>query len=440
MVKDLDRVWKKILTYVIILLAGVSMAIIIFNAQFVRIYGDDFANILKLERLGVWGAGLLFYQIWSGRFFSNFLVMGFSDKPWAPLLFLLTIQIILFITLRQFLRKESFVEPLTLSFFIPLTIYSVTPDMYKSLYWNASAMTLLPLFAMISIYLYLAYHTAMKDSSHPLPIFILAGLLGFAITTSHESAAIGWAGMHIVGLTWSYAACRKESRLRVFLWSGLVISLTGLAVMVASPGASARYVDQDYSIHTGIPLMINTMRYFLGFFSDISWPTYHHHGFIRSGWLLLSGLFGFSWISASPLKRSFRSAILALLVSLAMALSAFFPGAFILGDTIPYRTQFIPTMYLTFGIFVFGLLLPQPKVHDHRSVITYLLVWIILAGTILNLIQLSRTIAPMKQYARDWDARDELVRTTDALPRRLSVPWDEYEQNLGDFRRYYRTR
>jgi YD repeat-containing protein len=65
---------------------------------------------------------------------------------------------------------------------------------------------------------------------------------------------------------------------------------------------------------------------------------------------------------------------------------------------------------------------------------------ILLTGAILNLVQLSRTVAPMRQYARDWDARDQLVRTTDALPRRLSVPWDEYEQNLGDFRRYYRTR
>ena len=123
-----------------------------------------------------------------------------------------------------------------------------------------------------------------------------------------------------------------------------------------------------------------------------------------------------------------------------MALAAFIPGAVILGDTIPYRTQFIPTMFLAFGVFMFGMLLPQPKSQRHKSTIAYLLIVVILVGFLINLAQLSRTIAPMRQYARDWDARDELVRATDALPRRLAVPWDEYEQNLGDFRKYYRSR
>lgn len=436
-----DRDWKKILHIAVILLAGANLAIILFNAQFVRIYGDDFANVLKLEKLGTWGAGLLFYQIWSGRFFSNFLVMGFSDKPWAPLAFLLAIQAILLITLRRFFKKESTVEPLALSFFIPLTIYSVTPDIYKSLYWNASAMTLLPLFAMISIYLVLAFQISSEPSSRSLPIFILAGILGFAITTSHESAAIGWAGLHVAGLIWIWAARKKAGRLRSFLWIGLLVSLAGLGVMLASPGASARSIDQEYSIRTGIPaLLVDTSRYFLGFLGDISRPIYPHHDFVRPGWLLLTGLFGLGWITASPFKRSGRSAILVLLISFAMSFSAFIPGAVILAETIPYRTQFIPSMFLTLGIFFFGLLLPQPEVEAHRRSIIYFLVLIPLTGAILNLTQLSRTVAPMLQYASDWDARDELVRTTDAIPRRLSVPWDEYEQNLGDFRRYYRTR
>lgn len=439
--KEQDRDWKTMLYAAVILLAGANLVVILFNAQFVRIYGDDFANVLKLERLGAWRAGLLFYQIWSGRFFSNFLVMGFSDKPWAPLLFLLTIQIILFITLRQFLKKDSFVEPLTLSFFIPLTIYTVTPDMYKSLYWNASAMTLLPQFAMLSIYLYLAYRITTESFSNPLPVFILSALLGFAITTCHESAAIGWVGMHVAGLIWLWAARRKEKRLRIFLWSGLAVSLAGLAVMLASPGAIARSIDQEYNIRTGIPTLLNdTTRFFMGFLRDIGRPIYPHHGFIRPGWLLLSGLFGLSWVSSSPFKRSRRSALFALLIALAMSLSAFLPGPVILGETIPYRTQFIPTMYLTLGIFFFGLLLPHLKEKDNRTCSIYFLFLILLTGAILNLVQLSRTVAPMRQYARDWDARDQLVRTTDALPRRLSVPWDEYEQNLGDFRRYYRTR
>ena len=433
--------WKKTLPLLVVLLAASNLAIIIYNAQFVRIYGDDFANVLKLERLGVWGAGMLFYRTWSGRFFSNFLVMGFSNKPWAPLVFLLSTQGVFFYALDKLFKTERRNVSLPISLLSPLVIYSVTPDMYKSIYWNGTAMYLLPLMLMVPIYLLLAYQLGAEHSQMSASLLIISGILSFAITTCQESFAIGWLGLHFTGLIWAVTAKPKQKNLGKFLLAGAFGSVLGLTVMLLSPGVSSRYIAQEYSTSLNIPLLIsNTVLFFLRFLRDISRPIYVYHGFIRPGWLLLIGLFGFAWLADSPLKRSHRAAFLVLCLSLSMTLAAFVPGAVILGDTIPYRTQFIPTMFLAFGVFIFGMLLPQPKSQPHKSTISYLLIVVILAGSLINLAQLSRTIAPMRQYARDWDARDELVRTTDALPRRLTVPWDEYEQNLGDFRKYYRSR
>ena len=432
--------WEKILPFLIILMSALNLAVIIFDAQFVRIYGDDFANVLKLDRLGVWGAGMLFYQTWSGRFFSNFLVMGFSDKPWVPLLFLLVIQVVLFFAIRNIFGRGSLVKSLAFSLFVPLAIYTVTPDMYKSLYWNASAMVLLPLLLLIPVYLLLAYRVGTMQSARPVWLVLSGGLLSFAITTTHESAAIGWAGMHAAALLWVLWVRRGNKRLRGYILAGLLASLAGLALMLASPGAAARYVEQEYSTSGSIlSIMLDSMRNFLDFFKNISRAFYPYHGFIRPGWLLLTGLFGFSWLVDSPFKKDYRAALAVLGLSLLMVLAAFLPGPLILSGAIPPRTQFIPSMYLVFGIFIFGLLLPRPFSQKLLSAISYLAVVIILVGGVIDLIQLSRTVEPMRQYAQDWDARDELVRTTGALPHRLQVPWEEYEQNLGDFRKYYRS-
>ena len=432
--------WKKVLTSVTILMSALNLAVIVYDAQFVRIYADDFANVLKLEQFGVWGAAMLFYRTWSGRFFTNFILMEFSNKTWAPLAFLILIQGVLVMVMRIFLGRGSLVKALAASLLIPLAIYAITPDMYKSLFWNASAMVLLPLLLMIPVYLLLAYHIGIKGSLNPVWLIITGGFLSFAITTSHECAAIGWAGMHLAVLLWFLLTRQKNKNLRGFILAGLLASFAGLAVMVFSPGAATRYAEQEYSTNNNIPaILLNTVGHFIKFFKDISRPIYPYHGFIRSGWLLLVGLFGFAWSINSPFNKSYRTAFLVLALSLAMVLAAFLPGSLILSDTIPLRTQFIPTMYLVFGFFIFGLLLPGPSSQQLRTTVLYLLTVIILTGSAINLVQLSRTVEPMRQYAQDWDARDELVLTTDELPHRLKVPWDEYEQNLGDFRKYYRS-
>lgn len=417
-----------------------NIAIILYNTQFIRIYGDDFANVVKLERYGLWKSALLFYQNWSGRFFSNFLVMAFSNKPIAPLFFLTGIQFSFFIALSAIFGRNQIIQKIAASSLIPLTIYTVTPDLYKSLYWNGTAMYLLPILLLAPIYLLLAYTLNGEQEWKPGCI-LLGAFLSFAITTCNESAAVGWLGMHLAGLLWLWITKSNKKNLKGFLVAGFIFSLIGIVVMVAAPGVSARYNEQGYSTTTDLPkIIIQSMQFFLNFLLDIFKPIYKYHGYFRPGWLFLISLFGFGWLTSSPFKRTTVAAVLVLAVSLAMTYGAFIPGAVILGETIPYRTQFIPAAYLTSGLFFFGLLLPHPAKGFASEKLGFIIMVMLILGLMINFNQLFLTIAPMRQFARDWDARDEMVREIHALPRRLNVPWDEYEQNLGDFRKYYRTR
>jgi hypothetical protein len=436
--------WNRIILVGAIISTLPGLLIIFFNGFSARIYADDFANILKLERLGWWQAGLLFYKTWSADFFSNFLVVGFSSKPWAPLLFLLLIQITLWLTLKQVFNRDdhmSTISTLAMSFILPLSVYTIATDFYKSIYWNASAMTLLPLLVMIPLYFFLMFKTYKEQQGHHWWILPLCGFLSFAVVTTHEVAAMGWFVLQAALLLWVFLSGGTGHGLRRFVLASAAGAAAGAAVLLASPGAAARISEQDFSFTLNIPdLFTRTFVHFVEFLTRIPRPMYAHHGSIRMGWIFLIGTFGLAWMSESSLQRNPKIAYLVLMTGIVMTAASFFPGPFILGGTIPMRSQFIPGLYLVLGAFGFGLFLPRNLDQKLVNYLSLLLLLVILTGSMINTTQLAHTIEPMRQYARDWDARDELVRTTDAIPRRLTVPWDEYEQNLGDFRKYYRSR
>ncbi len=436
--------WNTIFMTSALVCGLLGLAIILFNALSVRIYGDDFANVLKLERLGVWESGLLFYRSWSGRFTSNFLVMGFSNKPRAPLLFLALIEAALFLVLRFITTGQPSKWRLTAlagAAFLPFAVYTAAPDMYKSLYWNASSMTLLPLMVMIPVYLAFIFHLLTSSTSHSIALILMGMALSFAITTTHEAAAVGWLGMHLAVLIWFFLSRSKNHPLRNFLLAGLFASAAGIAVLLASPGAGARIAAQEYTLsRQAVELVLSTLRYFIDFLKVIARPVYIYHGAVRPGWLLVAAAAGLGWLTETRLKRRFANAAVILLLSIAMAAAAFFPGAYILGETIPLRTQFIPSLYLVLGSFIFGLLAPRPASRHLKVVLLLLALQMLLIGSAVSISQLTRTIEPMRQYARDWDLRDYKARTASELTHRLKVPWEQYEQNLGDFRKYYRSR
>jgi len=422
-----------------------GMMIIIINSLSIRLYSDDFCYAVQLENMGFWDSALWFYNSWSPRFFSNFLVMGLVHEYRVPLFFLFFILFSFYFSLLSIVKNsptKRWLLALASAFFIPFAVFTVTPDLYKSLFWIASTLTLLPLLVMIPVYLAMIGHFLSTNPPNSRWLLIVGLFLSFAITTTHEVASLGWLGMHIIGLIWFYMARSKNIHLRNYLLVGLLAALIGLIVMLNSPGIDLRVNARDLPPSPPLQQIISsTIQNFLHFINTITWPKYLYHGVARPSWYFIIAAAGLGWLTDTPIRRHLGTAALVLLSTIAMATVSFFPAAYILSATLPLRTQFIPTLYLVFGVFIFGICLPRVTNNLLRTSVAILIMMIMVFGSLISLSQLILTVEPVRQYARDWDLRDKTVRTTSEMPQRLlDVPWDEYEQDLECVQLYYQTR
>ena len=423
----------------------IGTVIVIINSLSIRMYGDDFCSAVQFEKLGLLKSGLWLYNSWSARFFSNFFVVGFSNQYRGPIFFLFFIQISIFFSFLNFVKRDTvdrFLLALAVAFFIPFSIYIVTPDLYKSLYWISSALTLLPLLVMIPIYLSIIYQYLSKNQRNFQWSLIVGVLLSFAITTTHEIAALGWFIMHAIGLIWSYLVGSKNIGLRNYLFAGLIAASIGIIVLLSSPGVGARVASQSFPPPPPIKeIILFTARDVFDFVKNISLPIYRYHGESRSGWFFIIAVGGLGWISETPIHRHFRDAALVFIATIAMIVVSFFPGVYITSSTIPLRTQFIPSLYLVFGVFTFGMCLPRFSNNLLKTFLTFLIMIIMFSGAYVGVSQLLLTIEPMRQFAREWDLRDETVRMTLEAPQRIEdVPWDKYEQGFNCVQSYYQTK
>ena len=146
---------KQIFFFSVLMLGFFGIGILLINGLSVRMYGDDFCYALQRLSAGWIGASLNFYRIWSARFSSNFLLMGLSDKHWAPLAQILAILCSFFLALKRWLYRANpngWPVIIAAALFIPFAAFSITPDLYKSVYWIVSSVAVLPLLALIPLY------------------------------------------------------------------------------------------------------------------------------------------------------------------------------------------------------------------------------------------------------------------------------------------------
>ena len=402
-------------------------------------------NAIQMEKMGLWKSALWLYKSWSARFFSNFLVMGLSRQHRAPLFFLFFILFSFYLSLLRIVKNNPFVRWLSAlagAFFIPFAVLTVTPDLYKSLYWISSTLTLLPYLIMIPIYLAIIGHFLSTNQRGSRWLLIAGMVLCFAIATTHEVATLGWMGLHVIGLIWFYLAGSKNVDLRNFLLAGLLATSVGLIVLLISPGVDARVAAQVFPPPPPIKeIILLTTRDFLDFIKTISWPIYIYHGEMRPSWFLIIAAAGLGWLTDTSIRRHLGTAVLVLITTIAMVAVSFFPGAYITSSTIPLRTQFISSMYLVLGVFVFGMSLPRVTNNQLKTSLTILIMMIMFFGSRISVNQLLLTIEPVRQFAREWDLRDKTVRMTSELPQRIEdVPWEKYEQGFECVELYYQTK
>jgi len=417
------------------LLGGLTgMAILLYNSLSTRMYGDDFCYALVRESKGYFQSVIWFYNHWSGRFFSNFLLMGFNDKPWIVSMQLLGISAACFIILWKLMEgstSQRLSTALAGAVWAPFTIFIITPDLYKSVYWIVSSVAVLPVLILTPLHMALLWRFRHPPAGGLLWAAPLATLLSFAIAATHEAAVLGWLALQMVGLAAAWLFARNNRPLLVLLSCSALAAAAGLAVELLSPGIDARAAAQDYPPAGSLPVLVQlTCRYFIEYLRSI--PSF--------GWLAILTAAGLGFSLDSALPRRFVLSAAALLTAAGMALACFVPGAYAMSSSIPLRTQVIPSAWLVYGVMAAALLLPRPPGKLWVASAFALAVLLTPTAALQSVQHILPTMQPMQQFARDWDARDRQARQGDIGIQRIPIPWDEQEQEFSCTQSYYRNR
>jgi ABC-type iron transport system FetAB permease component len=434
--------WEAFVVWLILISAIGGVSLLMINSTYARMYADDFCYAVNFDQLGFPGAGLFFYRDWSARFFSNFLVMGFADRP-KTIIYLEAATIIslffsLFVSLRHLPAKKRWLYSVTLALFFMLTIAISAPDFYKSFFWTGSALVLFPIFIMAPIFLAVVLNLIRAETETSRWLVLLGAVLSFCIATTHEVATLGWLLLNCAGLFWSAIQKTKNKSLNQFLIASALATLIGLAVMLFSPGIDNRAQIQHYPGTTPLAqTVLISIRNFFEFLQNIANPYYSFEGNQRPGWLLILGLCGLGWVMDFPLSRNWRSSFFLLCLTMMIILASFVPGAYVFRANIPLRSQMIPVFYLASGAFLLGTTLPKPKNKPLSSALILLVTVSTLLGMRVVIPRLLSIIEPLQSYARAWDARDRQFTGSASIPPRILIPWDAYEQNIHCIEMYY---
>ena len=434
--------WESLTLWIVVGAGLIGLVLLIRNSLFARLYSDDFCYAVNFDQLGFPGAALFFYKDWSGRFFSNFLVMGLTDQPLTIIyLVVLTMASIFFAILtnqksRSLGGKLLYASAAATLFMLAISF--AAPDFYKSFFWICSALILFPAFILIPINLSAVSRMMQEEIKHPRITIIINAVISFCIATTHEVTALAWLVLNGAGMLWSLMGKSRNKYLKILFSAAIVATLIGLVVLLSSPGIENRAHIQQYPGSTPILQTIPILfKNFFEFIQNISTPYYTFEANGRAGWFFIIGLMGLGLLSQFGFPRKWAYVLIIGGITASVIFAASFPAAYVYRGNIPLRTQMIPVFFLALGAFTGGFMLPKPEDKTITNAILLFTITSVLLGLRLVIPQMQTIKQPLQQYASDWDLRDQkYIQSTD-VPPRIEIPWDEYEQNINCVELYY---
>jgi|GEM_PF-1558618 len=410
----------------------IGAGILLLDGSFARMYADDFIYTLERLNRGYWYGQLWFYTNWSGRLFSNILVLGLADWRWLPftqIVGILATSILTFVII----LKDTIVKKVVIAIFVTgwllFTVVSIIPDFYKSLYWIVASAASVPYMYLIPLYiLVIVISMTSTRKSMLVGLGILAGLLSLMIATTHEAGVVGWVAAQVAVLAVSRFKIRQIKRWQYLVCIGVAAGVLGFGLQLFSPGNLYRGDKQDYAQTVQIlPLLKGTLTFYFQYLKSIP----------ITGQMLLLSLIGVGALVPIKLPREWKWVISTLIATQFIAASCFTIGVYVFSGPIPLRTHLIPAVYLAYGFFAAGLFLPRPG--SKQLAIAYTVIFLLISAyvSLPNLNRLAGTIQPFRQFAQDWDERDAVGRQNSAKMYLIHIPWEKYEAKFIFAQEYY---
>lgn len=427
---DRDRIFF----FLILILVLVGLSALIYPSFYIRWYADDYCVASQLKTASFSQYVIDKYNGWTGRYSSilfqgAYSLLGYKASVFMPssitIFWWLALSWAIEPLIKKYFPKVKYLSAVSVAGFILLCLYSITPTLFQSLFWNNAAIHVcLPLiFLMINFGILARLQTGrLHGSIWLLPIVALTFIAG-GFTEMFISSQIT-----LYGLLVMLVLIRKntqENHLLPFLTAALVTAIMALIIVAVAPGNQVRQAQiGEPAVLSELPLSVikNTILIFFAMVEKAGWWTL--------ALVAVSFLFSFAFLG-KPTKDAgdftkrgdrtwLKQVVLISLFLFVLILGCVAPAAYIQQQEPEARSVFIAIYYIILGIIfitsILGLTVKRsPQIHrffstDRWQLIAKLSIVLIIAlGVGYDVKNAFDTVPIYQSYAQLWDQRHQEI-------------------------------
>ncbi len=441
----------RIALIVITVVLALPILMHVVNGMNSRMLADDYCFAANAQGRGFAGTMTYYFYNWQGTFSSTAVqsaiaLAGGHLVQLVPLLLIVGWWVGLSYLIWQLCVLLGFQSPrLSALALATLTLYAIlegTPSVYQSIYWISGSVTYtvpMVLFTLLAGFL-LQISRITISLVFAIVVALIAGLCAGLLAGFSPIFAVfelGLTALLLLGLWF-----RRPMQLRVatiILGGVLAGGSVGTLIMIAAPGNAIRqtFFEKPPSLLGLVGINLLNSAYFIGI--DLSafslLPALIL--LVIGGWIIGKGVGGNSPIYL-PVKRSPRKWLLiALGVGLLMFFGIFLPTSYNISGFPPGRALIIPHVVMVALALTWGGIMALSTKRSAGGngrisvVMVVAMVVLLLIGAVLSVGKLAALSPQLQTFAREWDARDALIRQTKNGSGEVSVP--PFTVDLADY-------
>lgn len=458
-IAEVDR--DRTFLFLMLILVMVGLFALIFPSFYIRWYADDFSVAAQLKTTTFPQYFFDKYNGWTGRYSSILFQGAYNLLGYKASVFIPSLITVLWLCAISWgiepIIKNSFpnyknLAAVSIAGFILLCLYSITPTLFQSVFWNNAAISVcVPLVCLTINFGILARLQTGRIHGRiwMLPIVFLTLIAG------------GFAEMFIASQVTLYGLLvvlflirknRRDNNLVPFLVAALVAAIIALSIVAIAPGNQVRQaqIGQPAAL-SELPLLL------LKHASSVFYDMVEKAGWWTLALMTVSFLFGIAFLEKPAnqlieygkenMASWFKQVLLIGLFLLVLILGCVAPSTYIQQQEPEARSVFIAIFYIILGITlimnILGLAAKRsPLIHrlitnDQWKLIAKLsIVLIIGLGVGFAVKNAIKTVPTYQAYAQLWDQRhQEILEARDSGQKAIiTYQLDDRRWGVSDLR------
>ena len=383
-----------------------------------RFIADDFCTAWMADRLGVLRATWYWYLTWTGRYSATVLdsAVGMLGAHFLPfitagilLLWLAALAWAIFSLLPS--GQQRLLQAAALATALLATTLLLTPDVSQSLYWGQGMHSVVPPLVLGTCYLALFRRHQQGQWTTLQQAGWLVCAVGATFLSGGFSETFTAAQVLVLGAAAILSVLNKNiaRQQRLLIFAGLLGACLAFVTVVIAPGNAVRQATFPPSPGIFEILRISITGYAV-FWGALLGSVTHLAGLL--GFLGMALLLG---LALGPTTRTPWLLALILVAGLLLSFACFPPAAYGTSDTLPERTQILPTYFLVVSFAFFGVLsgkLLTSRLSGVRmtQVLAFFTLVLVLFSSVTAAGQLYAVRDQYVDFALHWDQVDVMIR------------------------------